>query len=258
MKKLLFLITFLALALIVIGIVYYDFKASKENDLREENIKSVRENNNETIEKKSMEKENDLQKENLKGKVKSVRESNYEAIENFGKIVKGELSDFGHHSKFFNDKGYLIEENYLGYNDVNSTYKYDNKGNLIEAYIYTDGSLSEKKTAKYDEKGNRIEENIYNSEGNLNFKATYKYDKKKNKIEENWYHSDGVLVLKKTYKYDNNEDLIETIQYKSEDSIPEKYTYKYLQYDAQGNWTERVEYENDKPYYINMREIVYY
>ena len=57
------------------------------------------------------------------------------------------------------------------------------------------------------------------------------YNEKGNKIEENDYDSDGRL--------------------------DEKYTYKY-EYDKNNNWTQQVQYFNNRPIQITERIIEYY
>jgi len=84
---------------------------------------------------------------------------------------------------------------------------------------------------KYDEKGNQIEGNRYDSDGSLNWRYTYKYDEKGNLIEWNRYDSDGSLYTQWTYKYE---------------------------FDEQGNWIKRVEFENEIPQFILIREYEYY
>ena len=96
--------------------------------------------------------QNDLTRDGLKGKVSFFSESKYDLVEKFGEIEKGSLSD-----KF--------------------TYKYDEKGNMIEVNYYNaDESLGDKYTYKYDEKGNKIESIRYNADGSLRFKHTSNYE----------------------------------------------------------------------------------
>lgn len=86
-----------------------------------------------------------------------------------------------------------IESN--GYNPdgslgVKSTYKYDNRGNVIEEIIYnSDGRLKEKRTYTYDYIDNVIEENIFIEASEYNSEATkskYTYEYKKYDARGNW------------------------------------------------------------------------
>ncbi|MDR1552064.1 MAG: DUF1566 domain-containing protein [Prevotellaceae bacterium] len=181
-------------------------------------------------------KKTDLDRNGLNGKVYSIRTIEYNVIEKFGEITKGNIYNYGD----------LI--------------KYDAKGNQIEMNsYYSDGSLCSKYTFKYDAKGNQIEANGYKSDGSLYSKDTYKYDAKGNRIEENIYYSDGSLFYKYTYKYDDKGKQIEENRYGSDGSLVSKDTYKY-RYDSKSNWIEAVEYkgEANKAVSIIEREIEYY
>ena len=106
-------------------------------------------------------KKNGWEEANLKGKVKSLTESKYGAEDRFGEIQKKESS--------------LSSK---------ETYKYDDKGNLIEKNNYNADGFYYKHTKKFDDKGNKIEENYYNADG-FDYKHTYKYDDKGYFIEKN-------------------------------------------------------------------------
>ena len=109
----------------------------------------------------------------------------------------------------------------------------------------------------YDEKGNKIEENRYYSDGRCRYKYTYKYDEKGNIIEKNTYNSDGRLEYKYTYKYDEKGNKIEENSYDSDGRLDPKWTYKY-EFDKQGNWINRIGFENAIPTLISEREYEYY
>ncbi|MDR1552063.1 MAG: hypothetical protein LBS69_01190 [Prevotellaceae bacterium] len=192
-------------------------------------------------------KETDLDRAGLKGKVYSIRQIEYEAIEKFGEITKGNICYKCGKLIKYDAKGNKIEENRYNKSDgslrYKYTYKYDAKGNWIETNKYnSDGSLYDKFTYKYDAKGNKIEKNNYNSDGSLFRKYTYKYDAKGNMIEENNYNSDGSLFDKFTNKYDDKGNQIETNGYNSDGSLVSKYTYKY---DARGNKIEDNWHKSD-------------
>ena len=75
------------------------------------------------------------------------------------------------------------------------------------------------------EKGNRKRKDFWEND------VQYKYDEKGNKIEENRYESDG--------------------------SLDNKWTYKY-EFDKQGNWIKRIDFENKIAKFILEREYEYY
>ena len=172
----------------------------------------------------------------LKGKVSFFSDSTYNFVEKFGEIEKG-----GRRCNFkykYDEKGNKIEGHEYPNLYDHDDFKCDEKGNKIEGTKFDvnrdRGSYEYKYTYKYDEKGNMIEENYYKS-SELNYKSKYKYDEKGNKIEENWYNSAGGLWYKLTYKYDVKGNKIEQINNNADGSLFYKYTYKY---DVKGNKIE--------------------
>lgn len=192
---------------------------------------------------------NSLIKENLKGNVKSLKGVSFEAIEKFGKIVKG-IKKIDHTYKpkgmiyqdlfkKFNEKGFVIESKFtLFQGQLNFTYEYDNKNHLIERNSYNiDGSLKESEKYKYNNKGNQIESNCYNKDGSLKYKTKSKYDNKGNLIEQVEYNADGSLEYKDSFKYDNKGNLIEQIELNTKEIINYKITSRY---DTNGNVIENT------------------
>jgi hypothetical protein len=204
-------------------------------------------------------KNNDLKDMKLNGKVKSITESNYEAIEKFGEIIKGERSgtnEFSFDRKLlFNEKGNLIEEKKYkldGNLDSKSFCNFDENQNKIERIFY-DSSVKPilRWTYKYDGKGNLIEENKIqilsrldslmanyngkNTNSNYSTKTLYKYDDSGNLFEKSIYKSDGSLVSKNIYKYDLKGKLVEDDTYNSNGSLHCTNTFKY---DDNGNKSE--------------------
>lgn len=194
----------------------------------------------------------------------------------------------------WDDKGRVIEESVFdtdGNLKYKRTFKYDNNGNNIEredqtAYTHdTNRFMYSKYVYKYDNKNNKIgwyrEDNIDSS---LSPMETYKYDDNGNILEEKSF-SDGVLSAIIKYDYDNNGNLIEvktnsldrdysskaTINYDEKgneiervetgvidkEPIKIKNTYKY-EFDKNGNWIKKIEYEDGIAEMITKREIEYY
>ncbi|MGA7720511.1 MAG: hypothetical protein WCA84_04965 [Ignavibacteriaceae bacterium] len=149
-----------------------------------------------------------LQNAGLLGHVKQIKNSCYAASEKFGEIVENRSKFYdGTISYKYDDKGNLIEiQNYDSVGSVGTKYliKYDKIGNWIETNIYNpDGSLYYKNIIKYDGKGNMVETNGYHSDGSLDIKIARKYDSKRNIIEIDWFNQDGYLFQKEVYKYDD-------------------------------------------------------
>jgi hypothetical protein len=266
---------------------------------------------------KSIEIKNDLEKQNLYGNVKSITENNFFAVKKFGEIVKGdnfrntfgelidssyiEFNTNGYISKSFmflnekndyNDKNQLITKQYLS-KDLKTasteTYKYDNKGYLIESnnnfskdktkYLNDiDGNCIElnqydsignlfykvKTNISYTKEGDRIEERkSYNDDGSFSSHLKMIFDKNGNEIESCHYDESGKIYQKINSKY-NSQNLL--IEYKErqeyQKNVCEGWTklieYKYTKFDSNKNWTEKIEYKNGKPVEIIERKIVYY
>lgn len=134
----------------------------------------------------------------------------------------------------YNSKGKLIKETEdisdLSPDSMVSTYKYDEKGNLIEYSSFSDYSEAFIKY-KYNEKNQLIEV-------------------KKPLIEEGEYTE--YLI------YDNNDNLIEkrhtnTGYYEDWKEARERY-----ELDKRGNWIKKIRFEDNRPKEITLRTIEYY
>ncbi len=174
-------------------------------------------------------------------------------------------------------------------------YKYCENGLLAEIDYYDRrGSLKQKTINKYDEKRRKIESFEYSSYGSLRYSITYEYDEFDNMVQTNRYkHYGSFNDTQKTYTYDNNGNLIEESKYelyqkstgpfssinrlsrimnyiydengrlirktfnKLDGGFLASYAYEY-DYDKQGNWIKRIQFENGVPRYILIREIEYY
>jgi hypothetical protein len=86
-------------------------------------------------------------------------------------------------------------------------------------------------TYKMGNDGKLAEETWYNKGTKFNIMYTYKYDDKGNKSEMNWCKENG-----KSFK---------------------KWTFKYV-YDNNNNWTQEIQFKNDKPYKITERTLEYF
>lgn len=138
-----------------------------------------------------------------------------------------------------------------------AVFKYDEKGNLIEANYYDlkTNSVFSKDQRVYDDRGNMIEITFFDRNGEINGKYNYKYDSLNNEIEKNtfwkgkfdgkvvtaydyekmivtvsFYRYDGVLRSSHSYKIDKKGNHVE--DYNADGNITEKST---ITYDENGN-----------------------
>ena len=71
--------------------------------------------------------------QNIKGNIKNYKETTYQAIESYGKIIKGKIIKTRDNDtrKLFDNKGNLLEEVHYsnGSPDYSYVYEYDSRGN---------------------------------------------------------------------------------------------------------------------------------
>lgn len=205
---------------------------------------------------------NDLQNLDLKGHVKSCHETIYEAVEELGKILKGEKKNGNELTDIFysfNKKGYLTESRKFDYsgnicwietysyykNDLkvmynlldgqnkiylSFTYKYDPSGQLIEEVRQDYFQNSKYKiNYKYNPNGKLVEESwYYDKADSINFKVNYTYDDNGNLIEEKKTHQDGrIFDYYNTYRYDKSNNEIEHNVFKPDGRLDYRTTYTY-------------------------------
>lgn len=234
----------------------------------------------------------DLTEMNLIGEVKQFQEIDYDAIEKFGEVVKGEQDGFikesyfneqgaetatywyefdrnqGYRFEIINDQdGNKLEERDFGLDNKLSSivkYTYDDNWNLIEENSYNDdGSLFRRHKYEIDNKGNVIKSNEYDQAGILITSNIYTYDENNNKVEWAEYDSNGKLEIKSNYKYDKQNNIIEinTDFPELENSFGRiGTTYYNYEYDKRGNWIKRIEFvgTGKKAKKITYRTITYY
>jgi hypothetical protein len=147
-------------------------------------------------------------------------------------------------SKYFNLRKDLDNTNFI---------KYDLKGNIIESrtnstfdnikdiYRYVNGRLI-KHITYIGRKISKVHISRYNKEGKLAESLFKNYDLGFNKVK---------------YKYDKKGNDIEITYSKPDKTIDRRLTYVY-EYDQEGNWIKRYEYENGKNISIKERIIEYY
>ena len=153
-------------------------------------------------------------------------------------------------------KPYIVGSVRYSWGDVcKMVYKINFKGQPVEETIY---DLVGREICKVsfvrDENGNSLEDNF--SDGTVD---RYTYDNSGNRTE--WIsRSPGGSTTVTSYKYDVSGNVTEKninnffkSTYKFHYDI---HTYRYLM-DKKGNWTERRDYENDKPQRIAIRTIEY-
>ncbi len=198
---------------------------------------------------------NDWTRNELKGKVKTL-------------IQTGKSKNNGTTTKFldmYDNKGnWLKRQSYrsdgslwtemtITYNIKTNTHhinRYNEKGSVISEWLF-----------KYDENGNTIEERGHNvKNGKFEFKNTYQYNEKNHRSEMNSYNSKDQLEFRLSYRTDGNGNIIEQTNYDAKNKQIAKIAFKYLDYDEQGNWTQKqvLLAKDNKPQLIIKRQFTYY
>jgi hypothetical protein len=212
---------------------------------------------------------------NIKSRIKSHFDENERLLQKDFFDSIGQL-DF-YHSFAYSDKELKVRT----YNLKDSTYalfvyKYDQRGNTIESFYplnwnkaddyltdtvdFFEGS-TEKIFYKYDDKGNKIIEEHFNQITNDGYKELFKkiiftYDFNDNKIEEDEYDGKSKLKSKIKYTYNKEGDITEEVKYDSQGIVLSKHKY-IIKYDSIGNWINKVNYLNNQPNFIIVRNINY-
>ena len=219
----------------------------------------------------------------MSGNPKSVKETVYEATEEFGEIVEGDIEESCYYEfdkegfivkaisihcyrgdtlfvvtdKF--KKGYLEESYYVSKSDsILTAYTFKNKDSKtkIREAKSSDGSFT---TSVIETEGRKEVTTNRNSEGKTIRKYESYFDNKGNVIQYKVLGKEKADYWVK-FTFDNKSRLKTKEIIVCADDISEEvgtYTYKYEESDSKGNWTKSIEYFDGKPLRIIIREILY-
>jgi hypothetical protein len=195
------------------------------------------------------------------GKLISKLNSNIEGLD-------GNINEYDEQGNLINKKYYLrnaiVSEEYFEYDKQNRLLKYSfyvygyNQLNNEEIPNNKDEYISTIKTFKYDEKGNLIEETLDNISGDVFKKYIYKYDRNGNKIEEgSCLNYKGVDVIAECdydpsegWKYDDKNQIIKEFQIG--EWMMSNNTDTFYQYDMNGRKIDT------KGYFIKIDTVLVY
>jgi hypothetical protein len=174
-------------------------------------------------------------------------------------------------------------------------YEYDSKGNCLKEEVYIiknindDGTIETIWQYSYNSKNKIVEDKKFNSHGMLKKMHVYNYDINARMISKDDYEKEYKLKLitSKKYMYDEKNNVISisgTLNdsygsktfgfrykyiYDSNGNILEEkktfpnggsiiYLTKYSNYDNKGNWCEKTDYYDNKPFKKTKRVIEYF
>jgi len=154
-----------------------------------------------------------------------------------------------------NEKNLYDENNTL--KDV-VKYKCEDNGNIIEESFDNFIGTGRKITYKYNDKGDMIERIDYGQGGNLIFKTIFGYDDNGNIMEKNRFDFYERCVSKSQYQHDDNRNMIEEFIYADNGKNVSKDTYRFGKFDDFGNWAIKLWYVDEELITITKRIIDYY
>jgi len=146
-------------------------------------------------------KKTGVQMHGFKGQVRSVKVRGFKIEENSGNLVRteGPIQSTSNYDEKGNSAGDTLYYSANGKIYSSYTYKYDERGNMVErVHNEPNGKIYDKTIYKYDEKGNSVGLVECDSSGKITRKNIRKYDEKGNKVEEEEYDGSGKSIFKST------------------------------------------------------------
>jgi hypothetical protein len=231
----------------------------------------------------------------FKGKVKEMKELNYWAVENDGKITKGELmkrkdldsvGSTPNLIAYFDDHGIMTRYDRLDKENIaqsrigtieNGKYKrwdekvkdsttsyfipeYDNSGFIVGAKGY--GPLSDtlisKLVAVHDSKGNFTRFEYFDYKNQRTGYHVCTLDEKGNLLEAKYFNKDDSLRSTLTNIYDDNSNMIKQLTTTEKPKSTSTWDYKDLKLDDHGNVIEYYSNIDNGKYKIYTERIFIY
>ena len=205
--------------------------------------------------------QNDWSRFALQGKVKSTYEKYYEAEQKFGEWQAGDINYWGHNKISFDNSGrFMTKESFDEDGELRGKYvpsfvdgdiiegiEYDDEGDLLTKYLFEHISANEIKITTYNNEGEPISYTTeFLKDGRTTKSVNQNRDNEKTTIE---------------FIYDKNGDLTTQVYYLPTGEKILEMKYEYLEFDKNGNWTKRLDYnlsDTENPENIVIRDIVYY
>lgn len=226
-----------------------------------------------------------LQEMNLKGSVETMLVISYQALEQEGRLTKGQPLDYAQTNRLckFNRAGFVTEVDWLVDGDVAAWEEYIYDADRLEKIIQHSVVFGGDNTVKvewqsdsdytrntYDEHGELVRKEEFTMNGEYSEK-TITNDGSARIVIKTWYKA-GIPQRSKSHstdyaaamEYEYNVAGDETAMNNNMDGKPYgRVEFEYTAYDDNGNWTGRVMYGTDNdgnraPFAIEERTITYY
>ena len=143
-----------------------------------------------------------------------------------------------------------------GGTDKKEVYRYDEKQQLSEKQLFDKGKQVEKTEFRYDGQGRIIEETHTTSDGRRHTTLSA-YDSQGRLQSVTQQGKDGGQESRTCWEYDSYGNILVETWYNEENIRNVRSTCEYT-YDAQGNWTQQIWYDDGKPFSVTRRKITYY
>jgi hypothetical protein len=185
----------------------------------------------------------------LRGEVKSYEETHFQPEKKGDSWEAGEKLEYGHSKVTFENTGeytsmeFIYKDNSLLEKMVperkdgkTTELRYDNEGNVVGRSEIENVSDEQFTFVSYSDDGRKL------SEGNTFFKNNAVIKQELEVFDRSGEVMDKIVV---TFKYDKKGNLISQKQTNGNGDVPFYFQYKYLEYDAQNNWTKRLDYSQE-------------
>ncbi len=133
---------------------------------------------------------------------------------------------------------------------------FDKNENNLANYYFSDDGLESQEIKQYDVNGNLIETIQYYPLTNEEVITRFKYDEQNNKVEV-IVLKNNLVTTKTISRYDDKNNLTETSSYGVQGTLEANHKYLY-EFDAESNWTKRINIFNGQPTSVLRRRIEYY
>ena len=135
-------------------------------------------------------------------------------------------------------------------------FRYNGKGQLCEKQLFEDGKQVERNEFVYDGQGNIIEESRTTADGKRH-KTLSTYDDTGRLQSVIQQDENGRQESRTCWEYDQYGNILVETWYNEENIRNVRSTCEYT-YDAQGNWTQQIWFDDGKPFSVTRRKITYY
>jgi len=133
---------------------------------------------------------------------------------------------------------------------------FDGHENNVANYYFSDEELESKEIKQYEVNGNLFETIQFYPLTNEQIITRFKYDRQNN-IVEVIVLKNNLVTTKTISRYDSKNNLTETSSYGVMGTLEGHHKYLY-EFDAEGNWTKRINVFNDQPTSVLRRRIEYF